>query len=117
MRGLTAVIIFILFANYLVCKPEFIDQSLSKGIKSTSLDRSSKNAYKLFKNRPAKKTRVAALKYKRSKVKGLKTTQLLSSETLPQKIYVHYRHVPTLIQDVYLSFLYCVKYKRGPPLS
>ncbi len=116
MRSFIALIIGLLTFGSLEGSPDYLEWSLSKSVKSAHLDKTSKNRKELFKSKPAKKIKVATLKLKRSKVKGLNTAQFLVSDA-PLKTNWHFQHHSYFTHVVYVSFLYCVKYKRGPPLS
>src|SRR5688572_368651 len=115
MRGLIAVIIGLLSANSFSSKTAFVDQGFSKDCKFAYADKTSGSLGKIFKARLVKKTKFTEIKHKRSKVKGLKTTPPFIPDTSALSIYEFLYHDFDFIHEVYGSFLYCVKYKRGPP--
>lgn len=115
VRGLIAIILGLLFTDQLGSKPDISKRDFSKGFSSAYLDKTSNKVGEQIKRKSTKRTKVSAVKIKRTKVKGLKASQLLASENLPLKIYEYNQIDSGFIQVVYVSFLYCVKYKRGPP--
>jgi len=117
MRGLIAIIIGLLSANSFSSRTAFADQGISRDCKLACADKTSGSLGKIFKTKSAKKTRVGEVKHKRSKVKGLKTSPPFISGTSALSIYEFLRSEFNFIYDVNGSFLYCVKYKRGPPVS
>jgi len=117
MRGLIAVIIGLLSANGFSSRTAFSDQGFAKDCKLACADKTSGGLGKIFKTKSTKKTKVAEVKQKRCKVKGLKTSPPFISDTSALSIYEFLHPDYNFIHDVNGSFLYCVKYKRGPPFA
>jgi len=62
-----------------------------------------------------KKTHLSAVKYKKSKVKGLKNSEITLAISFLKKVVCVNKKEPILIQNANSSFLHCVDQKRGPP--
>lgn len=115
MHVLIAVIAGFLFTNQIGCHTDYLNTPHAIEISTFHLDKTSTVAAKQYKNKSGKRTKVAAIKYKRSKAKGLKKSEDLNSETLSPNLNDYPIHNTQIVEVRNASFLYCVKYKRGPP--
>lgn len=115
MRCYIVIVISLFFLNSLSSKQGMANYGHSSTFKPSRQDRIYKNV-KTFKSKSAKKTGVAVKKHKRSKVKGLKTSQPIVTGT---EALITFKHVYSddfdFIPSDYNSVLYCVNYQRGPP--